>query len=308
MKDTWHKRDVAGRLGVVKALVDREGSSPLVILKPVHGSSHDGVPVAYTIPVRPGRVGEGVVVIGGGAKGELGCVVEVGERGVGVRVGGGAGGVVEFGWESVCRVPREGEDVREEGESGSVEEPIKATVEEPVVEAHVKTSPVVSTAPAPEVHVAPPVPISPPEPVTPAVSPPQRDLPVEEGEIVQPVTPPPAAPPSTSTSGPRQPYVPSNTPTQPRSFLNLSKPTSRTTSQSLPPSRPRQLTPPSGPKALRTAAAAPKSYPQSPYPPKRSFGTNPNPPLPRGPSADRDREREWTGSSWSARSRPPGRR
>lgn len=260
VKDTWHKRDMAGLQGIVKALVNREGMSPLVILKALGASSHDGVPATHTVPVAPSRVGDYVALIGGKSKGEIGLVQTIGEGFAIVRLDSDES-VVEVKTSLTCKLSKTGDAIQPE--------------------------PVVQLEPEPE---------RPAQPTSP---------PVEEGEIVQPSTPPLPPPPSAK--------VTSTTPTQPRSFLShpssLPRGGTRPSPPSLAPSRPRQVTPPSGPKALRVAGT--KSYPQPPYPPKRSYGSISNgmmshPPLPRGPSADRDRERDWTSSNWSSRRPPPG--
>jgi hypothetical protein len=263
---------MAGIQGVVKAVVCREGMTPVVILKPFRGTSHDGVPIAHVVPVPPSRVGDLVTIIGGRLKGEMGSVVELHEGRVLLRLES-SGSIVEVRKDWMCRFSRESDTTQADGF---------------------------------ETHISPPN-IPPPPGLE------------EDGEIIQPST----SPPPPSSSGVRPFYAISNTPTQPRSFLgnpsSSSKPSPRPPPVLAPPSRPRQTSPihpaatrpPSGPKALR--AGGPKGTytpPHPSYPPKRSFGTNPNggvpqAPLPRGPSADRERDREWTGSAWASRSRPP---
>jgi len=263
IREEWHKRDMAGIPGVVKAVICREGMTPLAIIKPFRGTGVDGVPIIHIIPVPPNRIGDTVTVIEGKLKGETGSVVDIQEGRILIRIES-SGSISEVKGDWMCRISTEGEMAHADVVERSHSQPFE-----------------------------------------------------EDGEIVQATTPPQPTP-----SGVKQLYATSSTPTQPRSFLaypttSSSKPNSRPPLTPVPPSRPRQASPtqpsisrpPSGPKALR--AGGPKSsyvQPHQTYPPKRSFGTNPSGGVsnaPKGPSADRDREREWTGSTWSSRSRPP---
>lgn len=308
---------VDGVRGVIESVVNLPGCPITASFKPIDGKAREIViSASTTIPVRPSKVGEVVIILSGEHKGKIGRVIKLGKGRASVGLHGLETTIVDFEPSWLCLFSRE------------------------------------DRVPLPDPTPLPP--LDPPEKGDSISSPPAPQS--EDGEILLDPPPRSQSQQSGNLNSSQviTPLraAPINAPTQPRSFQNTWKnntsaipsrsnslshllnansnggvntPSNPNNTFANPPKRP---SPPSGPKALRGL------NPRTPYDGSRfksgAMGSglngngasglpvmngngmgiglkrelNPNnghPGIPRGPSADRERERDRTNGSWSTK-------
>ena len=278
-----------GARGVIEPVVDSPERHSTALFKPIDGKAHAVVvPMTTMIPVRPSEEGEVAIVLSGKHKGKVGKVIGLGKDMVSVDLDGPETTVVDLEPPWLCLFSRDRMPLSNPSPSPPRVPPEKGSS--------------ISPSPAPQ---------------------------SEDGEIVQ--EPPPRVQPQQPGNSPFPQVTaplraaPINAPTQPRSFQNTWK--NNTSTNTLGNAFANSLnrpSPPSGPKALRGL------NPRTPFEGSRFKSgvmgsglngngisglpgingnglkreSNPNnghPAIPKGPSADRERERERTNGNWSTK-------
>jgi len=314
----WVHGEFMGVHGVIESVVNLPGRPPTVLFKPMGGKAHAIViPVTTMIPVRPSEEGEAVIILSGQHKGKVGEVVRLAKDVVSVGLDGPETVVVDVEPPWLCLFFREGRA------------PLISSLPATPRASSEKGNSSMSPSPAPQSE----------DGEIPQDPPPRGQL-QQSGNTSPRVTTPLRAAPLNAPTQPRSfqsawksitsPTIPS----RPNSLShiinanpngsvngNLNNLSNTFTN---PPNRPG---PPSGPKALR--GLGPRvPFDGSRYKPgglgsglngngmngngigvglKRELNpNNGHPAIPKGPSADRERERERANGSWSAKNRGGG--
>lgn len=302
----WANGESTGVRGVIESIVNIPGRSPTALCKPISGKAHSIVaPVLTMAPVRPSEEGEVVIILSDQHKGKVGKVIKLAKDAVSVDLDGPETFVIDVEPPWLCLFFREGR------------------------------------APPPSPLLAPPrVPPEKGHSLSPSPAPQSEDGEIPQDLIPRNQPQQPGVSSSSQTTTPLR-AAPLNAPTQPRSFQNAWKNNASPTIPSRPNSLSHLINanpngsvnnnlnslsntfvnsqnrpgPPSGPKALRGLSQR-VPFDGSRYKPggmgsglngsgiglrKESNPNNGHPAIPRGPSADRERERERTSGGWSTK-------
>jgi len=312
----WVHGEFMGAHGVIESVVNLPGRPPTALFKPMGRKAHAIViPVTTMIPVRPSEEGEVVVILSGQHKGKIGDVVRLAKDVVSVGLDGPETVVVDVEPPWLCSFFREGRAPL----PGSLPATPRVSSE--------KGNSSMSPSPAPQSEDGE----IPQDPL------PRSQL-QQPGNSSSQVTTPLRAAPLNAPTQPRSfqsAWKSITSPTIPSRSTSLSHITNANPNGSVngnlnnlsntfanSPNRPG---PPSGPKALRGLGSR-VPFDGSRYKPgglgsglngnglpgmngngmgvglKRELNpNNGHPAIPKGPSADRERERERTNGSWSAK-------
>jgi len=105
----WVHGEFIGVHGVIESVVNLPGRPPTALYKPIGGKTHATVvPVTAMIPVRPSEEGETVIILSGKHVGKVGRVVRLTKDTVSVDLGGPETAVVDVELPWVCLFFREG--------------------------------------------------------------------------------------------------------------------------------------------------------------------------------------------------------
>lgn len=105
----WVHGEFVGVHGVIESVVNLPGRPPTALFKPIDGKAHAiAIPVTAMIPVRPSEEGEVVIILSGKHKGKIGEVVRLAKDMVSVDLDGPETVLVDVEPSWLCLFSREG--------------------------------------------------------------------------------------------------------------------------------------------------------------------------------------------------------